>query len=106
MIKKHMCCANPIYEVIDRFYTYEKEKNTYKSNFYTTNITTTITIPQEIINNIVKESKNATIDEIKQIIADNLNNIVINTNNKRKSYIEIQKCKNCGYIKKVEVKLC
>ena len=50
-------------------------------------------------------TKDATIEEIQQIINDKLNLIFDNINKEKKSYVEIQKCKNCGYIKKVEVKL-
>lgn len=103
MFKRKLCCENPNYEVIEKFFTYNDDNSIYPFHNYTK--TTTLSIPIKILDDIVEASKDATIEEIQQIINDKLNLIFDNINKEKKSYVEIQKCKNCGYIKKVEVKL-
>ena len=42
--------------------------------------------------------------EVKEIIENEIHS-VINLDKEKKSYVEIQICKHCEYIKKVEVKI-
>lgn len=103
MFKRKQCCKNPDYNVIEKFFTYY-DNNVYP--FQSCTKTTTFSIPIKILDDIVEASKNATIEEIQTIINNKLNFLIEeNSNKKKKSYVELQKCKNCGYIKKVEVKL-
>lgn len=103
MFKRKLCCENPNYEVIEKFFTYNDDNDSiYPFNSYTK--TTTLSIPIKILDDIVDASKDATVEEIEKIINNRLT-LLIENNKKKKSYVELQKCKNCGYIKKVEVKL-
>ena len=43
--------------------------------------------------------------EVKEIIENEIHSVIINFDKEKKSYVEIQKRKHCGYIKKVEVKI-
>lgn len=106
MFKRKQCCKNPDYEVIEKFFTYKdnnQNNNVYPFQSYTK--TTTFSIPIKILDDIVEASKNATIEEIQTIINNKLNFLIEENNKKKRSYVELQKCKNCGYIKKVEIKL-
>ena len=104
MFKQRKCCCNPKYETVSSFYTYkEKEYNSYEiSSPY---VYTTVTIPDSIINKIVEKVDGVNPNEVKNIIHDELQTIMINLNKEKRSYVEIQRCKNCGYITKVEVKI-
>lgn len=103
---KKKCCENPDIEVLDRFYTYKEDNmNSYPYVFNSRNITTTISIPSSIIDEIVKASKDATFEEIKQVISEKLTLELEHANKVKKSVVEITKCKNCGKIKKTEVKI-
>ena len=109
MFKKRQCCSEPNYETIDSFYTY-KEKEQESDSYFSVSSpykyeSVTLSIPDNLIEKIVESSKNATVDEIEKIIKKHLSNCLESANKIKKSYVEIQKCKNCGYIKKVEVKL-
>lgn len=105
MFKMRKCCNNPEYETIDSFYTYKEEpKRIYNyNNPYTY---TYVTMPDKIINRIIEKANGIDFDKLKQLIHDEFQHVIIeNTNKEKKSYIEIQKCKHCGYIKKIEVKI-
>ena len=104
MFKMRKCCNNPKYKTVSSFYTY-KEK---ESSPYTVDqpyIYTTITIPDSVINKIINNVKGAHFDDVKNIIHNEFQNLILNCNKEKRTYVEIQRCENCGYIKKVEVKL-
>ena len=63
-------------------------------------VTTNITIPNSLlIKNVIS------VQEVKEIIENEMHSVIINLDKEKKSYVEIQRCKHCGYIKKVEVKI-
>ena len=63
-------------------------------------VTTNITIPNSLL------TKNViSVQEVKEIIENEMHSVIINLDKEKKSYVEIQICKHCGYIKKVEVKI-
>lgn len=104
MFKQRKCCDNPKYETVSSFYTYkEKEHDFYEIG--SPYRYTTITVPDSIIDRIVEKVDGMDPSEVKNIIHDELQTIMINLDKEKRSYVEIQRCKNCGYIKKVEVKI-
>lgn len=106
MFKKRKCCDNPVYETVSSFYTYKSKPVNNYGYYYNTKVTTNITIPNSIIDKIVEASKHViSAQEVKEIIKNEMHSIVINLDKEKKSYVEIQRCKHCGYIKKVEVKI-
>ena len=106
MFKQRKCCDNPVYETVSSFYTYKSEPVNNYAYYFNTNVTTNITIPNSFIDKIVKASKNViSAQEVKEIIKNEMRSIIIDLDKEKKSYVEIQKCKHCGYIKKVEVKI-
>lgn len=105
MFKQRKCCVNPEYETIDSFYTYKEEsKRAY--DYYKPYTYTYVTMPDEIINRIIEKANGVDFDKLKQFIHNEFQHVIVeNANKEKKSYIEIQRCKHCGYIKKIEVKI-